>query len=76
MDIVERASGLSDKSTNKEILDLTKDAMDLATDEIKRLRARVKLLEKTLIKAAIALEDQGLYQAPLMCRKIVEGGEK
>jgi len=44
--------------------------------EIERLRARVKLLEETLIKAATELEDQGLYEAPLMCRKIVERGKE
>lgn len=47
--------------------------LSLRDREIERLRARVKLLEKTLIKAAIELEDQGLYEAPLMCRKIVKG---
>ena len=77
MDIIKRS-----KKAQEIIDNLVSDNFILKTlyanqdKEIERLRARVKLLEKTLIKAAIALEDQGLYEAPLMCRKIVEGGEK
>lgn len=38
MDIFVRAAGLSDNSTNEEIINLAADAMDAAADEIERLR--------------------------------------
>jgi hypothetical protein len=57
MDIFVRAAGLSDNSTNEEIINLAADAMDAAADEIERLRKRVELLEGYLNGALNLVEN-------------------
>jgi hypothetical protein len=52
MDIVERAAGLSDKSTSEEILNLAADAMDAAADKIEGLREENERLREALRKIA------------------------
>ena len=71
-DIVERAAGLSDKSTSKEILNLAADAMDAAADEIERLRKRVNLLEGYL-SGALNVVEGFVHCDTKEARKALEG---
>jgi hypothetical protein len=70
MDIFVRAAGLSDNSTNEEIINLAADAMDAAVDEIERLRAVMETV-------ADALHDKGDYECWAALRNALwQEGEK
>ena len=76
MDIFVRAAGLSDKSTNKEILNLVTDAIDAATDKIEGQRKEIERLREELHQ--ISLASQSSMDSKEGCGKIARKalGEK